>query len=69
MRNDTMTTLRILVLGATGPSGICLLREAVFRNYVTVAYVRNVSKLPDDLVKNPLLEVSDPAAQCTETKH
>jgi putative NADH-flavin reductase len=52
-----MTGPKILVLGATGPSGICLLRELLYRNHQTVAYVRNPTKIPADLAANPLLEV------------
>ncbi|KAI0011414.1 hypothetical protein F4779DRAFT_573686 [Xylariaceae sp. FL0662B] len=48
---------KILVLGATGPAGICLLRELIFRNHPTLAYVRNPSKIPEDLTGSPLLEV------------
>lgn len=52
-----MASEKILVLGATGPSGICLLRELLFRKHNVVAYVRNPSKIPEDLVSSPLLEV------------
>jgi putative NADH-flavin reductase len=45
------------VLGATGPSGICLLRELLSRKQKTIAYVRNSSKIPADLSGNALLEV------------
>jgi putative NADH-flavin reductase len=48
---------KILVLGATGPAGICLLRELLYREHATIAYVRNPSKIPSELVANPLLEV------------
>lgn len=48
---------KVLVLGGTGPAGICLLRELLYRNHETVAYVRNASKIPADLAGNPLLEV------------
>ncbi|RBQ98231.1 hypothetical protein VDGD_20125 [Verticillium dahliae] len=57
-----MASSTILIFGATGPAGICLLRESLFRKHATVAYVRNASKLPDDLTKNPLLEASWTAA-------
>lgn len=53
----TMTDKKILVLGATGPAGIVILRELVYRNHATIAYVRNPGKIPADLVNNPLLEV------------
>lgn len=48
----------VLVLGATGASGICLLRELLHRKHRTIAYVRSPHKIPDDLKSNPLLEVS-----------
>lgn len=47
----------VLVFGATGPSGLCVLRELLHRNHHTIAYVRNPSKIPADLQSNPLLEV------------
>ncbi|KAK3689159.1 hypothetical protein B0T22DRAFT_528249 [Podospora appendiculata] len=52
-----MAKSRVLVLGATGPAGICVLRELVHRDFTAVAYVRNRSKIPEDLLANPLLEV------------
>ncbi|KAK3317389.1 hypothetical protein B0T19DRAFT_290933 [Cercophora scortea] len=51
------TKPRVLVLGATGPAGICVLRELVHREFTAIAYVRNRSKIPADLLSNPLLEV------------
>ena len=51
---------KILVFGATGPSGIVLLRELLFRKHPTIAYVRTPSKIPADLAADPLLEVSYP---------
>jgi uncharacterized protein YbjT (DUF2867 family) len=48
---------KILVLGGTGPSGICLLRELVYRKHETIAYARNPSKIPEDLASDELLEV------------
>jgi putative NADH-flavin reductase len=50
-------TVKVLVLGATGPSGICVLRELLHREHATVAYVRDASKIPEELKKNMLLEV------------
>ncbi|KAF7546952.1 hypothetical protein G7Z17_g8069 [Cylindrodendrum hubeiense] len=47
----------ILVLGGTGPAGICLLRELLHRGHPTIAYARNPAKIPDDLSSNPLLQV------------
>ncbi|KAL3462714.1 mediator complex subunit 27-domain-containing protein [Aspergillus heterothallicus] len=48
---------KILVLGGTGPAGICLLRELVFQKLQTIVYARNPSKIPDDLVAHELIEV------------
>ncbi|KAH6842312.1 hypothetical protein B0I37DRAFT_195666 [Chaetomium sp. MPI-CAGE-AT-0009] len=52
-----MVGSKVLVLGATGPAGICLLRECLYHNHETVAFVRNPSKIPADLAPNPLLTV------------
>lgn len=49
---------KVLVLGATGPAGICLLRELLSRGVPALAFVRNPSKIPKDLADNALLEVS-----------
>lgn len=54
-----MAGSKILVLGGTGPAGICLLRELIYNNLATVVYARNPSKIPDDLASNPLIEVRD----------
>ncbi|KAL4997490.1 hypothetical protein BDV10DRAFT_169393 [Aspergillus recurvatus] len=48
---------KILVLGGTGPAGICLLRELVYRKHETMVYARNPSKIDDDLVSNESLEI------------
>ena len=40
---------KVLVLGATGPAGIILLRELLHRRHATIAYVRTPSKIPRDL--------------------
>ena len=47
----------VLVLGGTGPAGICLLRELLYRDHPTRVYARNPAKIPEDLASNPLLEV------------
>ncbi|KAH8890439.1 NAD(P)-binding protein [Thozetella sp. PMI_491] len=57
---------KVLVLGATGPSGICLLRELLHRGHATIAYARTPSKIPEDLASNPLLEVIQGAMEDTE---
>ncbi|KAF4493368.1 hypothetical protein FAGAP_10504 [Fusarium agapanthi] len=46
----------ILVLGATGPSGICVLRELIHHGQPAIAFVRNPAKVPQDLSENPLLD-------------
>ncbi|PSK33494.1 hypothetical protein B9Z65_7381 [Elsinoe australis] len=51
-----MAGQKILVLGATGPAGICLLRELIHRQHYTIAYARNPSKIPEDLTSSPYLE-------------
>ncbi|KAL4867626.1 hypothetical protein BDV12DRAFT_186556 [Aspergillus spectabilis] len=52
-----MVGSKILVLGGTGPTGICLLRELLYRKQDTIVYARNPSKIPEDLASNTLLEV------------
>jgi putative NADH-flavin reductase len=49
---------KILVFGGTGPAGICLLRELVYRQHHVVIYARNPSKIPEELASNTLIEVS-----------
>jgi len=48
---------KVLVFGGTGPAGICLLRELLFRGHETVLFVRSPTKVPEDLRLNPHLEV------------
>lgn len=48
---------KVLVLGGSGPAGTCLLRELVYRDHHVIAYVRNPSKIPNDLQENPFIEV------------
>ncbi|CEL02327.1 hypothetical protein ASPCAL03498 [Aspergillus calidoustus] len=52
-----MAGSKILVLGGTGPAGICLLRELVYRKHATIVYARNPSKIPEDLADHELIEV------------
>ncbi|KIX08911.1 uncharacterized protein Z518_03568 [Rhinocladiella mackenziei CBS 650.93] len=52
-----MAASKVLVIGGTGPAGICLLRELLYRTHATVVYARNPSKIPEDLLSNTLLEV------------
>ncbi|KAL5689894.1 hypothetical protein EMGR_008315 [Emarellia grisea] len=48
----------ILVLGATGPAGICLLRELISSSYHVVVYARNPAKIPNDIASQGLLTVT-----------
>ncbi|KAH7230755.1 hypothetical protein B0J15DRAFT_530677 [Fusarium solani] len=48
---------KVLVLGGTGPAGICLLRELIHRNHEVVAFARNPQKIPEDVSSSPLIEV------------
>ncbi|KAF9761046.1 hypothetical protein IL306_003987 [Fusarium sp. DS 682] len=52
-----MSSLAVLVLGGTGPAGICLLRELLHRKHKVVAFARSPQKVPEDLASNPLLEI------------
>ena len=49
---------KILVLGGTGPAGICVLRELVHRKLPIIVYARSPSKIPPELASNGLVEVS-----------
>ncbi|KFY27482.1 hypothetical protein V493_03466 [Pseudogymnoascus sp. VKM F-4281 (FW-2241)] len=52
-----MAGSKVLVLGGTGPAGICLLRELLYRNHSVVVFARTPSKIPEDLASSPLLEI------------
>ncbi|KAL4799366.1 hypothetical protein BDV19DRAFT_310628 [Aspergillus venezuelensis] len=52
-----MAGSKILVLGGTGPTGICLLRELVYRKHETIVYARNPSKIDKDLAASEYLEI------------
>ncbi|KAL4902758.1 hypothetical protein BDW74DRAFT_180457 [Aspergillus multicolor] len=52
-----MASSKILVLGGTGPAGICLLRELVHRKHETIVYARNPSKIDEDLLSSEFLEI------------
>jgi len=51
--------MRILILGATGPTGILLIREALAapQGHTVVLYVRSPDKLPEDISTNPAITV------------
>lgn len=52
---------KVLVLGGTGPAGICLLRELIYRNHEVIAFARNPIKIPEDVSSSPLIEVGLPS--------
>ncbi|EAA61305.1 hypothetical protein AN7100.2 [Aspergillus nidulans FGSC A4] len=52
-----MAGSKFLVLGGTGPAGICLLRELVYRQHETIVYARNPSKIDGDIQSNEFLEI------------
>lgn len=52
-----MSSSTVLVLGGTGPAGICLLRELLHRKHKVVVFARSPSKIPQDLTSNTLIEV------------
>ncbi|KAL4965282.1 RNA polymerase II mediator complex subunit MED27 domain-containing protein [Aspergillus stella-maris] len=52
-----MAGSKVLVLGGTGPTGICLLRELVYRKHETIVYARNPSKIDENLAANECLEI------------
>ncbi|KAI0073188.1 NAD(P)-binding protein [Panus rudis PR-1116 ss-1] len=60
--------MRVLVLGATGPSGIDTVREffKVYPSGSVVIYARNPSKLPVDISSNPAVTVV--IGQLTDTE-
>ncbi|KAF5336854.1 hypothetical protein D9611_003460 [Ephemerocybe angulata] len=51
--------MRILILGATGPSGILLIREtlATYKQCAVIIYARSPEKLPEDLSSNESLVI------------
>ncbi|KAJ7596709.1 NAD-P-binding protein [Mycena floridula] len=50
--------MRLLVFGATGPTGLLIVREALaIPDWTVVIYIRSPNKLPDDLTSNPSLHV------------
>jgi len=49
--------MRILIFGATGPTGILLIREALSRQHTVVLYVRSPQKLPEDLATHAAVTV------------
>ena len=50
-------TMRVLILGATGPSGLLLVQEALAAGHTVVLYVRSPQKLPEDITSNTSVTV------------
>jgi putative NADH-flavin reductase len=44
---------QITIFGGTGPSGQCIIEEALSRNYTVTVYARNPSKLPENITSSP----------------
>jgi nucleoside-diphosphate-sugar epimerase len=40
---------KVLILGATGPTGLLTLRKALDHNHLVTVYARNPSKIPSDI--------------------
>lgn len=55
-----MTGTSVLVLGGTGPAGICLVRELLHRKIQITVFARNPSKLPEDVASSAIIEVCLP---------
>jgi nucleoside-diphosphate-sugar epimerase len=53
----TMVGSKILVLGATGPAGINVLRELVHRKQGAMVFARTPGKIPTDLSQSSYIEV------------
>lgn len=51
--------MRVLILGGTGPTGILVIRRFLetYTDGTLVVYVRNPSKLPEDISSNPAVAV------------
>ena len=60
-------SMRVVILGGTGPSGILLIEEALVAKHTTVVYARSPQKLPVHLYEHPNVsivqgELEDPQA-------
>ena len=47
-----MVGSQILVLGATGPSGINVLRQLIHHKRAIIVYARSPSKVPEDVTSS-----------------
>ena len=50
---------KILILGATGPTGILTVQTAFEHHHIVTIYARNPSKLPTNIGRDPNIKVSD----------
>lgn len=50
---------KILILGATGQTGILTVQTALEHNHIVTIYARNPSKLPTNVAHHPNIKVSD----------
>jgi uncharacterized protein YbjT (DUF2867 family) len=53
----TKSKKNLLILGATGPTGIITVRKAIQRGHKITIFARNVAKLPEDIRENPEITV------------
>jgi putative NADH-flavin reductase len=53
-------TKKVLILGATGPTGILTVREALNHGHSVTIYARNPAKIPSDIMESPVLKESSP---------
>jgi putative NADH-flavin reductase len=60
-----MAGSKILVLGATGPTGINVLRELIHRKQPAVVYARSPSKIPSEISQSPFIEANSPPSLLT----
>jgi len=60
--------IRILILGATGPTGILLIRQALqkYKSCSLILYARSPQKIPDDLANNPSIVIVQGELQDTD---
>ncbi|KAG8836345.1 hypothetical protein FRC17_005631 [Serendipita sp. 399] len=49
--------VNVLILGATGPTGLALIEEAVVRNHTVIVFARSPQKLPEKYTQNPSIFV------------
>jgi uncharacterized protein YbjT (DUF2867 family) len=59
--SSSVPVKNILILGATGPLGLAITREALLQNLRPTLFVRNPSKLPEDISGHPDVTVCSPA--------